>query len=599
MQSDVFTIHYNPYLWDPEDPNLYKSERHEVKRHHVAWMSFGVGPINSRKKYHSLPPKMSLEATLKQWMLQITSPENANRLSSSIGRILSSPSPLRELDKAASNTISNVKSVMRNDFSRSSHLGQQIANGVSLVTEKMGLGKTIALCLSEIIKENRSKACDEDCQPILVVWLINPLTKEHNNMELYNTVDSLGIFYEDDQCVDYILSKDSHRVFLILSCSHMNTIPIIWQIPQLLCIYVLCEDPINHEHDSNQQNVNIIYNDENSLMKQLDDDINLHSNVDNTLPMRMLSKSSNEKSCRDLSDEHTSFIWFQLLIEMLICMPDTDDAKTEMINECRLCYKNNNSELKKIESFEKTYCLENTIDWYTKDSFVYRLLNKALRTENIDIIFKFRFFIKYLHHNLISLHEDFIRLLPSPKFTAFRGQHLSSIELKMLLNNIGGFISMNSFLSTTLVRNLALPFAGDGSSSPSFESVLFQIECDISKRNKPFGSTNTSESEVLFAIGTVFRIENIGKLEDNNKVWLINLVLEDNNENERYMKELIASNMTMINTYPTVESIAKVLSSMGECEKARKYFEMTLQKIPSNDVCKIAHITACIGDCEK
>ncbi|CAF3276627.1 unnamed protein product, partial [Rotaria sp. Silwood2] len=46
MQSDVFTIHYNPYLWDPEDPNLYKSERHEVKRHHVAWMSFGVGPIN-------------------------------------------------------------------------------------------------------------------------------------------------------------------------------------------------------------------------------------------------------------------------------------------------------------------------------------------------------------------------------------------------------------------------------------------------------------------------------------------------------------------------------------------------------------------------
>ncbi|CAF3309933.1 unnamed protein product, partial [Rotaria sp. Silwood2] len=146
-------------------------------------------------------------------------------------------------------------------------------------------------------------------------------------------------------------------------------------------------------------------------MKQLDDDINLHSNVDNTLPMRMLSKSSNEKSCRDLSDEHTSFIWFQLLIEMLICMPDTDDAKTEMINECRLCYKNNNSELKKIESFEKTYCLENTIDWYTKDSFVYRLLNKALRTENIDIIFKFRFFIKYLHHNLISLHEDFIGLL--------------------------------------------------------------------------------------------------------------------------------------------------------------------------------------------
>ena len=30
--------------------------------------------------------------------------------------------------------------------------------------------------------------------------------------------------------------------------------------------------------------------------------------------------------------------------------------------------------------------------WYTKDSFVYRKLNEALRLQNIDILFLFRFF---------------------------------------------------------------------------------------------------------------------------------------------------------------------------------------------------------------
>ncbi|CAF4626543.1 unnamed protein product, partial [Rotaria sp. Silwood2] len=46
IQPDVFTIHYNPDLWGPEDPNTFYPERHLVKRHPVAWMPFGVGSRN-------------------------------------------------------------------------------------------------------------------------------------------------------------------------------------------------------------------------------------------------------------------------------------------------------------------------------------------------------------------------------------------------------------------------------------------------------------------------------------------------------------------------------------------------------------------------
>lgn len=43
---------------------------------------------------------------------------------------------------------------------------------------------------------------------------------------------------------------------------------------------------------------------------------------------------------------------------------------------------------------------------------MYKLLNRASRIENFDIIFKFRFvFIKDLHDQLTKLHSEYIELL--------------------------------------------------------------------------------------------------------------------------------------------------------------------------------------------
>jgi hypothetical protein len=74
-------------------------------------------------------------------------------------------------------------------------------------------------------------------------------------------------------------------------------------------------------------------------------------------------------------------------------MPPNEIAQIDMRNEYERAYRDNAVELAKIEEFFRSYTPESCIRWYTKDSFRYRLLNKAFRTENIDIIFKFRFFI--------------------------------------------------------------------------------------------------------------------------------------------------------------------------------------------------------------
>ncbi|CAF0980556.1 unnamed protein product [Rotaria sp. Silwood1] len=46
IQPDVLSLHYDPDLWGPDDPNLFVPERHLTRRHPMAYMPFGQGPCN-------------------------------------------------------------------------------------------------------------------------------------------------------------------------------------------------------------------------------------------------------------------------------------------------------------------------------------------------------------------------------------------------------------------------------------------------------------------------------------------------------------------------------------------------------------------------
>ncbi|CAF3120502.1 unnamed protein product, partial [Rotaria sp. Silwood2] len=48
----------------------------------------------------------------------------------------------------------------------------------------------------------------------------------------------------------------------------------------------------------------------------------------------------------------------------------------------------------------------------------------------------------------------------------YRGQLMSADELQLIKNNIGEFISINIFLSTTTIRSIAIDFSGNGCQRP-------------------------------------------------------------------------------------------------------------------------------------
>ncbi len=67
----------------------------------------------------------------------------------------------------------------------------------------------------------------------------------------------------------------------------------------------------------------------------------------------------------------------QILKDILFTFPRTKESKKEMIQYCREQYATNNTQLHYINQFENTYQPREAVRWFTKDCFLYRLVNKA------------------------------------------------------------------------------------------------------------------------------------------------------------------------------------------------------------------------------
>ncbi|CAF1195223.1 unnamed protein product [Adineta steineri] len=217
----------------------------------------------------------------------------------------------------------------------------------------------------------------------------------------------------------------------------------------------------------------------------------------------------------------------------MLRLHQTDFARQEMIEMCRSKYENSLTDLEKINEFQRSYQHSHAIEWYTTNSFLYRLLHQALRMEDIDTIFKLRYYIYDLHKQLAQLHTSYLHSLPSdqPILTLYRGQRMKITELTRLQQNVHKLISMNNFLSTTNNVTAAIFFAGNGclNDPDGNVSVVYQITIDthVPQDSIPFAkiqyeSIFEDEDEVLFSMASVFRIDNVEKYET---LWVVELTL--------------------------------------------------------------------------
>ena len=271
----------------------------------------------------------------------------------------------------------------------------------------------------------------------------------------------------------------------------------------------------------------------------------------------------------------------------------------ELIAYCRQVNADNPRELLKIEGFKQNYVPEQALSWYTKDMCLYRLLNKTLRAGDLGTLVVFRGFITDLYRQLKRLHSVQFRCDSSS--VVYRGQSLSEDEMGRLRfyqkdNGNAHYFSFNSFLSTTLNRDVAMIYASAptpcGSTMNEEYPVLFEIHIDPTVEYvQPYAHIATesqfsSEQEILFMLGSIFRFESLSTTsEQNNGVPTIKLRLASEGDSKltnllRYMRRNLKKQRS------SLILLADTLRMMGCYDSARQYYKQQLMKLTKVDVIK-------------
>jgi tetratricopeptide (TPR) repeat protein len=300
--------------------------------------------------------------------------------------------------------------------------------------------------------------------------------------------------------------------------------------------------------------------------------------IDETLSISLLKPGNS--AGQSTSELDGQFVHAQLSIDVLLRMKSTIVDKNELINLCKEEYKDDEVELAIVNEFDQDYSPDRALWWYTRESFLYRLLNKALRMQNTDMLFLFRFFIRDIERQLEQYKC-------SSSIRVYRGQLISNDELKVLNNSIGQFISMNSFLSTSVDRKQALVFLDELNVPNNLQRVLFEIDADPRLECvKPFANITShsyfsEEEEVLMMLGSIFQLVNV---RCDDQVWIIRMRLCSDNDNDlKPIFEYIKSHKYgKDNAQTDLLSFGSVLRDMGKFDDAEKYFCRLLSELPND-----------------
>ncbi len=171
--------------------------------------------------------------------------------------------------------------------------------------------------------------------------------------------------------------------------------------------------------------------------------------------------------------------WYIHLIRALEEVPPARTCKEKFVEECCILYEHNPSILNAIKEFSNTYVPEDAIRWYTRDGFLYKVLNRILREKNQQAIQLLHFLIYDLNLQLKNeLKTTKQEWMKADTVRLYRGQLMSIEELQQLKKNKGEQLFVNSFLSMTTDLTVANMFSGAGAFGPDdpMQSVIFHIE---------------------------------------------------------------------------------------------------------------------------
>ena len=398
---------------------------------------------------------------------------------------------------------------------------------------------------------------------VYLVWL-----GEHNDecrqsiAHVRQVIDTVHVFDNIDECIDFITDRPDETVYMITSETYAQQLLVVTaDIPQLKSVYTFYQKNIVPICDA--------------LKQALKDNDNNEVSIN-------FAKSTSLASNKNKDILDCTFMYTQILKEILLTIDFNEQNFNDFLTFCRNEFKGKTKELKHVDEIQKDYRNQTPIWWYTRETFLYKILNKALRLMNIDIILQISFFVCDLHKQIAALHaEQFTEHTSSNSFVVYRGQGMSQADFDQMKQNKGGLLAFNNFLSTSKRREVSLRFIRPIITKRDSVPVLFVMNIDPTIIHTPFAhirdiSNKKTEDETLFSMHSVFRIGEIEKLDDDNRIWKAELTFtSDNDPDLRALTEKMREEMQgPIGRY----RLGFLMIKLNKLDQAEKLYQSLLRE---------------------
>jgi Tfp pilus assembly protein PilF len=424
-------------------------------------------------------------------------------------------------------------------------------------------------------------------QNFRLVWLdgsidvINNADCRNSITKLRQIINTVNTFTDVDECIGFINDIKEEKAFLISSGAlGQTTVPVVHEKPQLSTIYIFCSNTDQDEKWAKEwPKIQGVYTDITPICEALKQ---AARDCDQNSVSISFVKSTDGTSNQNLGELDQSFMYTQILKEILLTVDFKQVHINEFLTYCREKFDGNNTELKNVNKIQKEYRRHQPIWWYTYECFLYSMLNRALRMMEVDLIIKIGFFLRDLHNHIVELHtEQYGRHHGSDSFIVYRGQGLSQTDFGQLKKTQGGLLSFNNFLSTSKNRNVSLDFAQRTIASSSLVGVLFVMEIDPSISATPFANVGNvsyyqGEEEILFSMHSVFRIGEVKQIDKNDRLWQADLTLTSENDPQLHaltkcMQEETKGSIGWLR-------LGKLMIQLSHFDKAEELYEILLQQ---------------------
>ncbi|UJR24275.1 hypothetical protein I4U23_027242 [Adineta vaga] len=354
---------------------------------------------------------------------------------------------------------------------------------------------------------------------------------ENFSNQLCQINDNVINFSEIKSCLTFIQLHFKNKIFLIIS-----DISILSQIKKFenLFIFIFKTNPYEHLF-LNDSRIIGIYSDYDLLYSSIEEYMNLIDEQFHQWTFFHEDKSNN------LSKQTNNFLWLQLLSDIVL---STSQMNNQQLNETINSYLNNLS-------------LRNRI-------------NTALRRENTDQIYQLRYFLKDLIENLIYERQQMISQIETnneKKLIVYRMMKLSKNQYEQMKIHENKFISMKGFLITNRLRSsMNYPKQND-----YIIHVLFEITIDLENPMIIFADmtkfkNNLTEGDILFNIGTTFRIDNI-----NEQMSIVQMTTV--NDGEKIKQKYIEDTHRYIENLSISIIFGSLISDMNRWDQSIYYFK--------------------------